>query len=238
VGRAQLLALSLGAHAVLGVCLGSLPQRRHRETIAITMADTKKPKVPPKIEAVSDPDPPRSVAPPHAVRAKAAPTPKPLAPPAAPTTPEAAAAQDSLPDFGLSLSGGGPGGVAVPAAARPLAGPAPPVAVAKTLSRSAGAPRPQDCGEPAAKPKLVSRPTPAYTDDARASGVAGKVRVEITVDERGKVTSVRLVQGLGHGLDEAALSAARAMTFEPAMRCGKAEAATFKVGFNFAPPSP
>jgi len=89
-----------------------------------------------------------------------------------------------------------------------------------------------------AKPKLVSRPTPAYTDDARAAGISGKVRVEITVDEQGRVVAVRLLQGLGHGLDEAAVAAARAMTFEPAVRCGRSSSATFKVGFNFSPGTP
>ena len=61
-------------------------------------------------------------------------------------------------------------------------------------------------------------------------------RFVISVDEHGRVVSVRLVQGLGYGLDEAALAAARSMTFAPAVRCGKPSAATFKIGINFSPP--
>ena len=102
------------------------------------------------------------------------------------------------------------------------------------LSRAAAA-RPDDCADPPAKPKLLSRPSPTYTDAARAAGISGKVRVEITVDEGGRVVSVRLLQGLGYGLDEAALAAARAMTFEAAVRCGRPTSATFKIGFNFSP---
>ena len=111
-------------------------------------------------------------------------------------------------------------------------------AEAKTLSRGAHGPPTAECEEAPSKPKALSRPTPAYTEDARAAGVSGKVRVEITVDERGRVVSVRVLQGLGHGLDEAAIAAARAMTFEPALRCGKPTTATFRVGFNFAPGTP
>ncbi|MCU0683483.1 MAG: TonB family protein [Polyangiaceae bacterium] len=60
------------------------------------------------------------------------------------------------------------------------------------------------------------------------------MRVELSVDERGRITSARVLQGLGHGLDEAALEAARRARFEPATRCGKAVAATFVVGMRFA----
>jgi protein TonB len=142
---------------------------------------------------------------------------------------------DAMPDFGVSLSGGGPGGVAVPTggvAARPVTAPA----AAKVLARPAGKRDPGDEGaEPATKPKLLMRPHAAYTDAARAAGVSGKVRVEITVDEQGRVVAVRVVQGLGYGLDESAAAAARALTFEPALRGGKPVKATFTIGFNFSP---
>ncbi len=136
---------------------------------------------------------------------------------------------------GSPLSNGGTGGIAVPVG-RPAAA-APVTTTTKTLSRPARA-QADACDEPPAKPKLLSRPTPAYTDEARAASIAGKVRVEITVDEQGRVVSVRVLQGLGYGLDEAAIAAARGMTFEPAVRCGKVASATFKVGFNFSPGTP
>jgi len=235
MSRAHLVALSLGAHAVGGLLLGSMPARKHTETIAISIANAPKPKAPAKAEPLPEPEPAPRVAPVHAARAKAAPSPKPAAElPAHADAPPSSL--DALPDFGLSMSGGGSGGVAVPFSRGPIAAAAS-VATTKTLTRAA-APRPDDCGDPPAKPRLVSRPTPAYTPEAEAAGVSGKVRVEITVDEHGRVVSVRLVQGLGHGLDEAALGAARAMTFEPAVRCGRPTTATFKVGFTFAPTSP
>ena len=38
-----------------------------------------------------------------------------------------------------------------------------------------------------------------------------------------------MIQGLGYGLDESSLVAARALAFEPAVRCGRPSAATFKI---------
>jgi protein TonB len=91
-----------------------------------------------------------------------------------------------------------------------------------------------DCADPPAKPKPVSVPQPAYTEAARAAAVEGKVRVELTVDEAGRVVSVRVLSGLGHGLDEAAVAAAKAATFQPAVRCGKPTRATFTISMRFS----
>jgi periplasmic protein TonB len=66
-----------------------------------------------------------------------------------------------------------------------------------------------------------------------AAGIEGKVRVQLTVDETGRVVDVKLLQGLGYGLDEAALAAARQAEFEPAVRCGKAARATFNISMRF-----
>lgn len=231
-GAARFLAVSLGGHIVLGVALASAPGRSHHEVVAISFVETKKPSPPrPVAPPPEAPRPPPEVA--HAHQAKAAP-PKAEAAPAVEAHPSTGMSTDALPDFGVSLSSGAPGGLAVPAGnSRDYA---PPAHAAKTLSRGAAA-RDDDCSEPAAKPRLVSQGAPpAYSEDARSAGVSGKVRVEITVDEHGRVVRVRLIQGLGHGLDEAALGAARAMTFEAAARCGKPTSATFNVSFKFAPP--
>jgi periplasmic protein TonB len=232
-GASRFLAVSLGGHIVLGVALASAPGRSHHEVVAISFVETKKPS--PSHPFTPPPEasrPPPEVA--HAHQAKTAP-PKPEAAPAVEAPPSMGSSTDALPDFGLSLSSGAVGGLAVPAGhSRDYA---PPARAAKTLSRSGGAARDDDCSEPAAKPRLVSQGAPpVYSEDARLAGISGKVRVEITVDEHGRVVRVRVIQGLGHGLDEAALVAARAMTFEAAARCGRPTSATFNVSFKFAPP--
>jgi protein TonB len=228
IGRTHLVALSLGAHALLGLGLASIPPKKHHEVIAITVSEVKK-----KPAAHVDPPPPdpEPAPTPRPARAKSAPAPA-KAQAAPPSTNAQASSLDALPDFGLSLSGGGGGGLAIPAS---RGGGAAPGATAAAKVLRAAVPKPGACDDPPAKPKLLSRPNPTYTEAARAAGVSGKVRVEITVDEQGHVVSVRVIQGLGYGLDEAALAAARALTFEPAVRCGRPSSATFKIGFNFAP---
>jgi periplasmic protein TonB len=57
-----------------------------------------------------------------------------------------------------------------------------------------------------------------YPAQARQLGVGGVIRVQLTIDDQGKVTRARLIgKGLGHGLDELALTRARSLTFDPAL---------------------
>jgi protein TonB len=55
-----------------------------------------------------------------------------------------------------------------------------------------------------------------YPSEAKALGVEGDIRVRLVVDEHGKVTSRRLLNSLGHGLDELAMRRAAQFEFEPA----------------------
>jgi protein TonB len=132
--------------------------------------------------------------------------------------------------------GNGPGGFAVaPQAAAAPAAPKAATTSKKTLTAAPAAAKPdEDCPEPPTKPKPKNVLQPSYPEAARAAGISGKVRVEVTVDETGAVKSARVVSGLGHGLDEAALAAARGSTFGPATRCGKSVGGTFVIGMRFS----
>ena len=145
---------------------------------------------------------------------------------------------DAVPDFGVSLTGGVNGtGIALPVGG---GGPPRERTIEKVVRKPApvAAALPTDgCDDPPAKPKPIAIPQPAYTDDAQAALVEGKVRVQLTVDETGKVVDVKLIAGLGHGLDEAALAAARRATFEPALHCGKPTSATFTIAMRFKLPT-
>jgi protein TonB len=55
-----------------------------------------------------------------------------------------------------------------------------------------------------------------YPAEARRLAIEGALRVRLLVDTTGKVKSAVLLNKLGHGLDELALSKARQMEFEPA----------------------
>jgi protein TonB len=63
---------------------------------------------------------------------------------------------------------------------------------------------------------------PSYPDAARAAGIEGDVRLELVVGVSGAVESARVVRGIGHGLDEAALRAVRQFRFAPASKAGHA----------------
>jgi TonB family protein len=69
-------------------------------------------------------------------------------------------------------------------------------------------------------PSIVQEIKPDYTDDARRRGITGDVVLEIVVRSDGRVGNVRLVQGLGGGLDQRAIDAVRQWRFAPAKRFG------------------
>lgn len=69
--------------------------------------------------------------------------------------------------------------------------------------------------------EILSKPTPAYTDEARTMKIEGEVLLEVAFTASGEVRVMRIVRGLGHGLDESAMRAVRSMRFKPAQRNGQ-----------------
>jgi TonB family protein len=68
--------------------------------------------------------------------------------------------------------------------------------------------------------QIISKPTPSYTADARAAGVEGEVLLEVVFGASGRLRVLRVVRGLGHGLDESAVRAAEQIRYKPATRGG------------------
>jgi TonB family protein len=64
--------------------------------------------------------------------------------------------------------------------------------------------------------EIISKPTPEYTDEARSARIEGTVSLELEFSAAGEVRVLRVVRGLGHGLDEAAQRAALRIRFKPA----------------------
>ena len=69
-------------------------------------------------------------------------------------------------------------------------------------------------------PAIVQEVKPDYTEDARRRGLSGDVVLEIVVKSDGRVGAVRVLQGLGAGLDQRAVDAVRQWRFSPARRLG------------------
>jgi protein TonB len=65
-------------------------------------------------------------------------------------------------------------------------------------------------------PKVISKPKPEYTEEARQMHVEGVVTIHIRVLPNGQSKFLGVTRGLGHGLDESAKRAVMATKFEPA----------------------
>lgn len=70
--------------------------------------------------------------------------------------------------------------------------------------------------------EILSKPVPAYTEEARKLHVEGEVLLEVVFESSGSIRVVRVVRGLGHGLDESAIKAAQQIRFTPAQKDGQA----------------
>jgi TonB family protein len=88
---------------------------------------------------------------------------------------------------------------------------------------SHGTPKAQlaDSGPPTNSVEITFKPNPAYTDEARQLKLEGEVLLEVMFGANGQLHVNRVVRGLGHGLDEAAIAAANKMRFKPALRNGQ-----------------
>jgi TonB family protein len=90
-------------------------------------------------------------------------------------------------------------------------------------------------GAAAALPvEIVFKPKPVYTDEARKLQLEGEVLLEVMFGANGELRVNRVVRGLGHGLDEAAVSATNKIRFKPAQRNGSAVDSTAIVHVMFA----
>jgi TonB family protein len=69
--------------------------------------------------------------------------------------------------------------------------------------------------------EILSKPTPLYTQEAKNLRIEGEVLLEVVLEASGSLHVVRLVRGLGHGLDDNAVKAAERIHFKPAMRDGQ-----------------
>jgi len=70
-------------------------------------------------------------------------------------------------------------------------------------------------------PMIMYKVDPEYTELARTDKVEGTVSISMVVDEHGLPQHMQLVRGLGDGLDEKAVGAAKQYRFRPAMENNK-----------------
>jgi len=83
------------------------------------------------------------------------------------------------------------------------------------------------------KARLISKPEPVYTAAAKANGIVGTVILKVVFAASGKVTNIRVVQGVPEGLTERAIAAAKQIKFIPATKEGKFVSMWMQLEYNF-----
>lgn len=222
-----ILIVSLVAHVAAIAALALIPQERLREVVGIALSEVSKEEPKP---ARPEP-PPKQARPEPAARSRAAPASRAVQPSAAATQTDPRA----FTDLGLTLDSNSVDGLAVnmghgPGAIKGTPKPPAPAKPKVLVSKKFAEPN-----EPLPKPRPLSPVLPTYTEAARRAGIQGRVILELTVDERGEVTNARVVEGLGYGLDEAALATAKNYRFAPAMQAGRPVASKFVLAMRFVP---
>jgi TonB family protein len=96
------------------------------------------------------------------------------------------------------------------------------VLAAATVESESSKPKANDAAAVVVQPLVIlDKPSPVYTEEARRLAIEGEVLMEVIFSASGQVRIVRVVKGLGHGLDEAAISSAQQIRFEPAQQNGQ-----------------
>lgn len=68
---------------------------------------------------------------------------------------------------------------------------------------------------------IIEKPRPEYTAEGRSMKIEGDVVLDMVFLANGSIQVNRVISGLGHGLDEAAVRAAQQIRFKPAKRDGQ-----------------
>ena len=87
--------------------------------------------------------------------------------------------------------------------------------------------------EVTSKARLLSKPEPQYTEDARKNQITGTVVLKVVFASNGSVTNIRTVSGLPNGLTERAIAAARQIKFVPATKDGHPVSMWMQLEYNF-----
>lgn len=82
-------------------------------------------------------------------------------------------------------------------------------------------------------PKVIKQVAPEFSEEARRKKIGGNILVSLVVDESGNPTSIRVVRGIGYGLDQKAVEAVEGYRFQPATKSGVPVKAELLVSVNF-----
>lgn len=81
--------------------------------------------------------------------------------------------------------------------------------------------------------KLLLKPEPQYTEEARRNQITGTVMLRVVFSSAGEVEQIRAVQTLPFGLTERAIAAAKQIRFVPATKGGRPVSMYMQLEYNF-----
>jgi len=92
----------------------------------------------------------------------------------------------------------------------------------------------------AADVAILYKPNPAYSAEGREHKIQGDVLLEVVFLASGQIKVIRVISGLGFGMDDEAIHAAQRIRFTPAMRDGKPVdvSARIRIEFRLVPSQP
>lgn len=81
--------------------------------------------------------------------------------------------------------------------------------------------------------RVIFKPEPTYTEDARRNQIVGTVMLRVVFASTGDVVQIRAVRTLPYGLTERAIAAARQIKFVPAVKGGHPVSVFMQLEYNF-----
>ena len=93
---------------------------------------------------------------------------------------------------------------------------------------------PQKVGGDVTAPSVVYRVEPEYSEEARRARYQGSVILAAIVKRDGTIEILKVLRGLGLGLDENAISALKLWKFNPGMKGGQAVDVALNIEINFS----
>lgn len=93
--------------------------------------------------------------------------------------------------------------------------------------------RPFSTSEIEQRARLLFKPEPQYTEEARQNQITGTVMLRVVFSSTGEVSQIRAVHTLPFGLTERAIAAARQIKFVPAMKGGHPVSVFMQLEYNF-----
>lgn len=87
--------------------------------------------------------------------------------------------------------------------------------------------------EVSVKPRILSKPEPQYSEEARRKQTRGTVRLRAILAANGQVVGISVLAGLPNGLTEEAIIAARRIRFLPALKDGQPVSTFVQLEYNF-----